>query len=428
MPRIAVVGAGVGGLHLGLLLQQREVPVTLYADRTPDEMRAGPRLMNTAGHWVPTREREQELGVNHWDDEYPRVAALNVTVTGELPLSFSADLGKGPIAVDYRVSMSRLLEDFVERGGSVVYGAVSRESLEEISERHDLVVVSSGRGTMTELFPKIGERSPYNRPQRVLQISATKGVNLGTETRSINYELVPGVGELLLFPYLTADGLYTIVYISAAADGPVPEMLDADLAGNEARDELNAVFQRVVTGYFPWSAEHVDWDVFSTVGPRYDIAGALTPTVRRPFAQLDNGRWVLAVGDVHTVNDPLLGQGANSASACAFIVGDAIVEDSFDFDEAWCARVAERMWARAGAAVGFTNTLLEVPPPPQVVEVLATASQSQAMAETVGEFFGYPQRAWNVLATPTRTRNAIKRIAGEDALQNVLGALGAAAV
>src|SRR5580698_5506427 len=121
MPDIAVVGAGVGGLHLSLLLQQREVPVTLYAEKPADEMRNGPRLMNTAGHWVPTRERERELGINHWDDQYPRVAKLNVQVTTEQPLSFSADLGLGPIAVDYRVSMSRLLEDFVERGGDVVY-------------------------------------------------------------------------------------------------------------------------------------------------------------------------------------------------------------------------------------------------------------------------------------------------------------------
>ena len=428
MSEVAVVGAGVGGLHLSLRLQQLGLPVTLYADRTPDEMRAGPRLMNTAGHWVPTREREKQLGVNHWDDEFPRVAALNVRVAGEMPLGFSADLGQGPIAVDYRVSMARLLEDFIDRGGNVVYGAVARESFEEISDQHDLLVISSGRGTMTELFPKIEERSPYSRPQRVLQISACTGVDIGTGISSINYELVPGVGELLLFPYLTGDGLFTIVYISAAADGPVPEMLDADLAANEARDELNAVFQRVVTGHFSWSAEHIDWDAFSTVGPRYDIAGALTPTVRRPYAQLDNGRWALAVGDVHTVNDPLLGQGANSASATAFIVADAIVEDSFDFDEAWCKRLADRMWERAGAAVGFTNTLLAVPPPPQVVEVLATASQSQPMAETVGEFFGDPKLAWNVLATPTRTRSAIKAIAGDEALQGVLLALGGAAV
>jgi 2-polyprenyl-6-methoxyphenol hydroxylase-like FAD-dependent oxidoreductase len=188
------------------------------------------------------------------------------------------------------------------------------------------------------------------------------------------------------------------------------------------------VFRRVVTEHFPWSAERFDWDAFSTVGPRYDIAGAITPTVRRPYAQLDNGRWVLAVGDVHTVNDPLLGQGANSASACAFIVGAAIVEDPFGFDEAWCERVAERMWDRAGAAVSFTNTLLQVPPAPQVVELLAAASQSQELAETVGEFFGDPAMARNVLATPDRTRNAIKLVAGANALEGVLAALSGVAV
>jgi 2-polyprenyl-6-methoxyphenol hydroxylase-like FAD-dependent oxidoreductase len=89
MPEVAVVGAGVGGLHLSLLLQQRQVPVTLYAERPPDEMRQSPRLMNTAGHWVPTRERERELGVSYWDDEFPRVATLNVTVGGEMPLQYS---------------------------------------------------------------------------------------------------------------------------------------------------------------------------------------------------------------------------------------------------------------------------------------------------------------------------------------------------
>jgi hypothetical protein len=429
MADIAVVGAGVGGLHLSLLLQQREVPVTLYAERPADEMRAGPRLMNTAGHWVPTRNRERELGVNHWDDEFPRVAKLNVMVAGVQPLSFSADLDRGPIAVDYRVQMARLLEDFIGRGGEVVYGAVARESLDEMAKRFDLVVVSSGRGTMTELFPRIPERSPYTRPQRVLQISACRGVEIGVETgtTSINYEFSPGVGELLLFPYLTADGLFCIVYVSAVADGPLPALLNADLAGHDDRDGINGVFRDVVQSYFPWSSEHIGWDEFTTVGPRYDIAGAITPTVRRPYAQLDNDRWVLALGDVHTVNDPLLGQGSNSASATAFIVGDAIVEDPFGFDQMWCERVANRMWDRAGGAVGFTNTLLQVPPAPQVVELLATAAHSEEMAETVGGFFGDPVRARNVLATPSRTRNAIKLVAGEPVLENVMLALGAQA-
>jgi Styrene monooxygenase A putative substrate binding domain len=424
MPNIGVVGAGVGGLHLSLLLQSRDVPVTIYADRTPEEMRLSPRLANTAGHWVPTREREAQLGVNHWDELAPPVPMLNVVVGGPMPLRFSADLGKGPIAVDYRIQMPRLLEDFIERGGSAVFGAVQRESLEAMSEQHDLVVISSGRGTMTELFPKIEERSPYSRPQRILQISACRGVDLGAG--SINYELVPGVGECLLFPYLTAEGPATIVYLSAAVDGPLPELMDADLAGDADRAELDGVFRRIVTGYFATSSAQVDWDAFATLGPRYDIAGALTPTVRRPYAQLENGRWVLAVGDVHTVNDPLLGQGANSASASAFIVADAIEEDPFGFDELWVTRTAERMWHRAGGPTGFTNTLLAVPPPPQVVQVLAAASQSPEMAELVGEFFGTPTLAHNVLATPERAQTAIQNIGGSETLEAVTRALSGA--
>jgi hypothetical protein len=47
------------------------------------------------------------------------------------------------------------------------------------------------------------------------------------------------------------------------------------------------------------------------------------------------------------------------------------------------------------------------------------------MAETVGSFFGDPTLARNVLATPARTRNAIKLVAGEPVLENVMLALGA---
>jgi hypothetical protein len=64
---------------------------------------------------------------------------------------------------------------------------------------------------------------------------------------------------------------------------------------------------------------------------------------------------------------------------------------------------------------------------PQVVELLAAASQSQELAETVGEFFGDPAMARNVLATPDRTRNAIKLVAGAKTLEGVLAALSGAA-
>jgi 2-polyprenyl-6-methoxyphenol hydroxylase-like FAD-dependent oxidoreductase len=422
MTSIGVVGAGVGGLHLSLLLQKRGIPVRLYADRTPEEMRASPRLANTAGHWPNTRSRERELGIAHWDDAIRPIRELNVTVTGDLSARFTAPLELGPMAVDYRITMPRILEDFIERGGDVTYGTITAEQLEELSERHDLVVVSSGRGTMTELFPKIEERSPYQRPQRVLQVSVVDGVVGNAE--ALNYELVPGVGEVVLFPFHAADGEnHTTLYMSAVADGPLPALLNADVAGSDGREALDRVFRTIVQEHFPASSALFDWDAFATVGPEYDIAGALTPTVRRPYAQLGNGRWVLALGDVHTVCDPLLGQGANSASASAFIVGDAVVEDHLAFDELWCRRVADRMWQRSGAAVVFTNELLRVPPAPAVVTLLAAGSVSQDVADYVASFFDVPNTAWNALASPERAEAAVQEVGGEQVLQGVRQAL-----
>ena len=80
MPDIGIVGAGTAGLHLALLLQQRGLEPTLYAERTAAELREG-RLPNTVAHHHHTRAREQELGVNHWDDSGPRTAATTTTST-----------------------------------------------------------------------------------------------------------------------------------------------------------------------------------------------------------------------------------------------------------------------------------------------------------------------------------------------------------
>jgi hypothetical protein len=57
MTSIAIVGAGVAGLHLGLFLQKNDVPVRICTDKTPEQV-AGGRLLNTVAHHQHTRERE----------------------------------------------------------------------------------------------------------------------------------------------------------------------------------------------------------------------------------------------------------------------------------------------------------------------------------------------------------------------------------
>lgn len=60
MTNIGIIGTGIAGLHLGLFLQQRDIEATLYADRTPDQLRNG-RLMNNPVRFDHTRAREHML-------------------------------------------------------------------------------------------------------------------------------------------------------------------------------------------------------------------------------------------------------------------------------------------------------------------------------------------------------------------------------
>ncbi|ELB95106.1 hypothetical protein Rwratislav_00480, partial [Rhodococcus wratislaviensis IFP 2016] len=47
--RIAIVGAGTAGLHLGLYLNEKGIDATIFTDRRPEEY-ANVRLLNTVAH------------------------------------------------------------------------------------------------------------------------------------------------------------------------------------------------------------------------------------------------------------------------------------------------------------------------------------------------------------------------------------------
>ena len=124
MTSIAIVGSGVSGLHLGLFLQQHDVPVTIYSDKTAEQI-AGGRLLNTVAHHHHTLERERALGVHHWDAaEYGYVCHQHSIVGTPEPIRFRGDFVHPSSIIDYRLYLPRLLEDYQERGGEVVVGAI----------------------------------------------------------------------------------------------------------------------------------------------------------------------------------------------------------------------------------------------------------------------------------------------------------------
>jgi hypothetical protein len=412
MNGIGVVGAGIGGLHLSLLLQQHSVPVTLYAETAAREQLLK-RLPNTAVHWRTTRERERTLGVNHWDglpSAQPGTplesGCMHVHVT--LPAGtrqFSGNFAAPAITVDQRLITATLLEDFQDRGGEVVIRAIKADDLETLTERHEFVVLSTGRGSLTELFPRLAEHSPYIRPQRLLCTALYNGITY-TDPIGIGFNVVAGVGELFELPIITADGPKTALFFEVVPGGPAELLMQARYQEDPAAFEANVI--HVLGRYMPHVLERTQLGSFGVTHPLDVLQGAITPTIRRPYARLDNDRWVMAIADLHGVNDPLLGQGANAASHAAFTMGRAILSDGIAFDERFCLRTAELMWRHLDDVTSWNNHTLRTPLPDNVAQLLEAAHAKQQIADAFADGFAEPEAAWNRLASPERTQSWLR--------------------
>jgi hypothetical protein len=197
MANIGIIGSGIAGLQLGLGLQQQGIAATIYSERTPEEQRTR-QLSNMVARSGPTRERERRLGVNHWDSAAHDMARLSVWIKGT-PIAFCGSMGPPAQAVDMRIYCARLLEDFSSRGGRVVIRTVESNELESAASRHDLLVVASGRGNLSAIFPRVPEHSPYTSPQRLCICGLFRGVAY-SEPRALEVNVTPGSGEILVVP------------------------------------------------------------------------------------------------------------------------------------------------------------------------------------------------------------------------------------
>jgi 2-polyprenyl-6-methoxyphenol hydroxylase-like FAD-dependent oxidoreductase len=404
MTSIAIVGSGVSGLHLGLFLQQHGVPVTVYSDRTADQIASG-RLLNTVAHHHHTleRERERELGVHRWDaGEYGYVCHQHAIVGTPEPLRWRGDFEHPSSIIDYRLYLPRLLQDYEERGGDLVIGPVEPEQIEGIGAQHDLVVVAAGRG-MGAMFAPLPEKCPYDKPQRRLSAGIYHGVRY-SEPKGVGVHLSLGHGELLELPITSREGFATALLFENIPGGDMEVLADLDYdADPRAHDET---VLRKLEAHYPMCFERVDPAEFRLQGPTDLLQGALTPVVREDYVRLDGAKFALAMGDAHCVVDPVNGQGANSASYSAWVIGHAILED-LAFDEQFCRRVARERQAFVHGVSDWTNMILN--PEPHVVGLLLAMAQNKPLSDAYTQNFNHPDRQWDTVATPERTAAFIAR-------------------
>lgn len=402
MTSIGIVGTGVAGLHLGLLLRQHDIRVTMYTDKPGDDLAAG-RLLNTVAHHHPTLQRERTLRVDHWDADEYGVQCTNYSIGGPQRVAFRGHFTNATSAIDYRLYLPRLMDDFEERGGTIEVRGMQVEDIERVSAKHDLLVVASGRGALGALFPRRADKSPYDRPQRRLCAALYHGVSASVP-KGVTINVSPGHGELLELPIYSFDGHVAALLFESIPGGDLDRL--ADLRYEEDPPSFQKAIRTKLEQHFPATFERVDTTEFQVCRPQDVLQGALIPHVRQDYTRLSNGKFALAVGDVHCLVDPVMGQGANSASYSAWTVGEAILED-LGFDELFCARVARRRADIVHSISDWTNFML-APPPPHFIAMLAAMSQRQSVADEFTDNFGYPDRQWSILATPERTRRYLQ--------------------
>jgi 2-polyprenyl-6-methoxyphenol hydroxylase-like FAD-dependent oxidoreductase len=401
MKRVAIVGGGIGGLQLGLYLLNSGIAVTLYTERTSPQLLAR-RVSNVVVRNAPTRERERQLGVNHWDGLAPDLTRLSVTIVGARPLAFSGALTPPTHVVDMRIYWAGLLEDFTSRGGELRIAALSVDDVDTISAEHDLIVVAAGRGALSNLFPRVAEHSPHTEPQRLVVIGLFRGIR-PPEPVGFDVHVSRGHGEILSFPLLSFEDDLTAIGIECVRDGGL-----APLGRMRYEDDPTAFNQavlEVLREHAPGVHSRIEPDVFGIARPLDAGHVAITPAVRRGYVRLPGGRFAVALGDAHVVMDPITGQGANKASHDAFVLGEAIhMADAFD--EAFCVEVERRICDYAIPVSDACNARL-VAPPPHVAELLGLAAQHQPLADLYSLGFHHPDGWWRITSSPERTARLV---------------------
>ncbi len=410
MRRILIVGAGQSGLQLALGLQAQGYEVTLMSNRTADEIRSG-RVMSTQCMFHTALQHERDLSLNFWESQAPLIEGVGVSVAApdsSRAIDWVGRLDGYAQSVDQRVKMAGWMETFAQRGGQLVIHGAAVSDLDFFARTYDLVLVSAGKGELVSMFGRDASRSPYAEPQRALAVSYVHGLGPRPEHPgfdAVRCNLVPGVGELFVMPTLTVSGRADILFWEGVPGGP----LDVFNGVKDPNEHL-ALTLELLEKFVPWEYARATKVELTDSGGT--LAGRYAPTVRNPVGRLPGGGLVLGVGDVVVANDPITGQGSNSASKCAASYLSSIVEHGEkEFDEAWMRSAFDRYWDTARHVTKWTNAMLGVPPE-HVLNLVGAAGELQPAADRFANGFNDPADFENFFYEPEKTEAYLAEVAG----------------
>ncbi|CAG0985414.1 Styrene monooxygenase StyA [Anaerolineae bacterium] len=430
MRRIAIIGSGQAGLINAHALLKAGYEVSLYSDRTGQQWLTEGKPTGTAVRFPIALAYERELGLDFWNDSPAAAVGVNFVLClqpGTPFLVLNGRFDSPALAVDLRLQSSRWMEAFEKRGGKLHIEKITIERLDAISAEHDLTIVASGKGALSDLFPVDEKRSIYTKPQRHLSmvnvINANDNPN--NRVRIARYYELPKAGETVWTPYhhMTHGSSWNL-FSEAREGGPLDIFRDAK-SGEDVLDRFKQLIRKV----YPW-----DWEWakdMKLADPNGWLTGEIKPTIRKPVGILPSGRPVTFVGDAGMAFDPVGAQGANNGNKMARHLTEAIVKrGSAPFDAAWIEATFDDFYHSHGEpAYRFNNAFLDgLPLAGQ--EILAAQYGSDGRADNLSpaqklanEFcanFSDPRYLTDALLDVSKARKLISTHTGEAAMAAVM--------
>jgi flavin reductase (DIM6/NTAB) family NADH-FMN oxidoreductase RutF len=401
--RVAIVGAGQSGLQLAHGLLEAGYEVSLFSDRSGDEILEG-RVRSSQCMFDSALEIERDLHLNSWEEQCPKVEGISFTVPdgiGGLSIDWAARLDNFAQSVDQRLKIPRWLAQLKSRGAELHIKAVGPEDLAAYARTHDLVIVASGKGALGQLFERDPGRSPFSQAQRALALTYVTGMQARMPYSAVCFNLIPNVGEYFVFPALTTSGPCEIMVFEGVRGGPM-DCWSGDLTPAEHL----ARSKQVLETFLPWEAarsRNVELTDDNGI-----LSGCIVPTVRNPVAKVAHIP-ILGMADAVVLNDPITGQGSNNAARCAEIYLEAILErGDAPADAEWMQQTFDRYWTGyAKWVTEWTNLLLK--PPAHVLRLLDCAGKNPTIASAFVNGFDDPRTLFPWFMDPTEADKFIQQ-------------------
>lgn len=385
MRKIAIIGAGQAGLHLGMGLVEAGYAVTLFSDRTPEAILHG-KPMGTPVLFPDTLQLERDLGLNFWGETSSECVRFRSEVCdpqGNTALVLTADLQQHWQGVDQRLKFATWMQEFVKRGGDLVIQAITPEDLEKYAQTYDLVVVTAGRGAFSTLFERDQQKTEHDQPQRyVVSLIATglRGDWLDLHTAKLT--VLPDIGEIIQIPFYANGQLATALGFEACP-GEAMDQFSQARSGEELLEIGKRVIQQLKPDYYNTIQD------LKLVDEQAWVKGAITPIVRQPVGYLPSGAVVMGIGDVILLHDPIAGQGANNATKMAHLVKQRIIEQGDQpLDEFWMQQVFNEFWNDVQYSRALTNCLLT--PPAHLQDLMVAMAEHPDVLKDYLQGFNHP--------------------------------------